>query len=148
MTNPIDVIYLDGGPLKVQVNIEDSPINVKLIEVSDEELDIQIDVNQEPVGLLLDIDQDPLPISYIQIVEKGEPGADGSDAVGGWITYVTGFSVIPTLFDTIPTGDVYQYTYADATILYRFIATDLSEDAFYNTFESEILSGLVATKAL
>ena len=43
-----------------------------------------------------------------------------------------GYNVIPTLFETTSTGTIYQYIYQTMT-LYRYIATDLSEDAFYDS---------------
>lgn len=48
-----------------------------------------------------------------------------------WMDLARGYNVIPTLFSTTSTGTIYQYIYQTMT-LYRFIATDLSEDAFYN----------------
>lgn len=48
-----------------------------------------------------------------------------------WMDLARGYNVIPTLHSTTSTGTIYQYIYQTMT-LYRFIATDLSEDAFYN----------------
>ena len=49
-----------------------------------------------------------------------------------WMDLARGYNVIPTLFSTTSTGTIYQYIYQTQT-LYRYIATDLSEDAFYNS---------------
>lgn len=48
-----------------------------------------------------------------------------------WMDLARGYKVIPTLHSTTSTGTIYQYIYQTMT-LYRYIATDLSEDAFYN----------------
>ena len=49
-----------------------------------------------------------------------------------WMDLARGYNVIPTLFSTTSTGTIYQYIYQTMT-LYRYIATDLSEDAFYDS---------------
>lgn len=63
-----------------------------------------------------------------------------------WIDYTTGFkpAILPTLIETIPEGDVYEYTYSNGT-LYRLVATD-GRDLFYSSFSSPTLSGLVSEK--
>jgi hypothetical protein len=48
-----------------------------------------------------------------------------------WMDLARGYKEIPTLHSTTSTGTIYQYIYQTMT-LYRYIATDLSEDAFYN----------------
>ena len=48
-----------------------------------------------------------------------------------WMDLARGYKIKPTLFSTISTGKIYQYVY-ETQILYRFVATDLSEDAFYS----------------
>jgi hypothetical protein len=49
-----------------------------------------------------------------------------------WMDLARGYNVIPTLFSTTSTGTIYQYIYQTQT-LYRYIANDLSADAFYDT---------------
>ena len=49
-----------------------------------------------------------------------------------WMDLARGYKEIPTLFETTSTGTIYQYVYQTMT-LYRYIATDLSEDAFYDS---------------
>lgn len=65
-----------------------------------------------------------------------------------WIDYVAGYLVEPFVLSTIASGDVYQYEYNSGIIYYRFIANDLSEDTFYDTFDGMNLSGVIATKQL
>ena len=60
-----------------------------------------------------------------------------------WMDLARGYNVIPTLFSTTSTGTIYQYIYQTLT-LYRFIATDLSEDAFYS--ESALTNKLCSKK--
>lgn len=49
-----------------------------------------------------------------------------------WMDLARGYKEIPILFETTSTGTIYQYIYQTMT-LYRYIATDLSEDAFYDS---------------
>lgn len=64
-----------------------------------------------------------------------------------WIDYVTAFSSEPTLSLDNASGQVYSYLYnSGGTTLYRFIAADNSEDAFYTTFDGTNVSGLVVSK--
>jgi hypothetical protein len=60
-----------------------------------------------------------------------------------WMDLARGYNVIPTLFSTTGTGDIYQYIYQTLT-LYRFIATDLSDDSFYS--ESALTNKLCSKK--
>lgn len=68
-------------------------------------------------------------------------------SVTTWIDYTTGFSSIPTLTQTIETGDVYTYTYTNGT-LYRLVPSGSEQDAFYSAFSGGVLSGLVASKGV
>jgi len=68
-------------------------------------------------------------------------------SVTTWIDYTTGFSSIPTLTQTIETGDVYTYTYTNGT-LYRLVPSGSEQDAFYSVFSGGVLSGLVASKGI
>jgi hypothetical protein len=49
-----------------------------------------------------------------------------------WMDLARGYSVIPTLHNTTATGKIFKYIYTASTF-YRYIATDLSIDAFYTT---------------
>jgi hypothetical protein len=60
-----------------------------------------------------------------------------------WMDLARGYNVIPTLFSTTATGTIYQYIYQTLT-LYRFIATDLSDDSFYS--ESALTNKLCSKK--
>jgi hypothetical protein len=63
-----------------------------------------------------------------------------------WIDYATGFSVIPTLVETIAEGDVYQYTYDGGRSAFRLVGSAI--DAFYSSYDAatDTLSGLIVTK--
>jgi hypothetical protein len=68
-----------------------------------------------------------------------------------WTTLVRGFKIEPTLNSSIGSGDVYTYVYATSSTdktYYRYIATDGSEDSFYEIFSGGILSNLVAKKQI
>lgn len=60
-----------------------------------------------------------------------------------WMDLARGFKTKPTLFTTTATGKVYRYVYETQT-LYRFVATDLTLDAFYS--DSELLNKLCEKK--
>jgi hypothetical protein len=49
-----------------------------------------------------------------------------------WMDLARGYNVIPTLHNTTATGKIFKYIYTASTF-YRYIATDLSIDAFYTT---------------
>lgn len=76
---------------------------------------------------------------------QGPPGPSGGDAAS-WIGYVANYDPTnpPTFVEAIPAGDVYEYTYANGT-LYRLVGA--SNDAFYTTFVSPNISGLVVGRA-
>lgn len=61
-----------------------------------------------------------------------------------WMDLARGYTQIPTLHSTTSTGTIYQYIYQTMT-LYRYIATDLSEDAFY---DSETLTEKLCEKKI
>ena len=48
-----------------------------------------------------------------------------------WMALVRGYTVIPTLFSSTATAEVYEYVYTSTT-LYRKILIDGTEDAFYS----------------
>ena len=68
-----------------------------------------------------------------------------------WMTLTRGFKTEPTLNTTIAGGDVYNYVYESSPTdktYYRYIATDGSEDAYYETFSGGNLSNLIAKKKI
>lgn len=68
-----------------------------------------------------------------------------------WMTLTRGFKTEPTLNTTIAGGDVYNYVYESSPTdktYYRYIATDGSEDAYYETFSGGNLSSLIAKKKI
>lgn len=82
----------------------------------------------------------------LQVINSGTNG--GTTPIQdtfSWIDYATGYSSIPTFVETVPSGDVYEYTYGTAT-LYRLVAT--TEDSFYETFVTPNLSNLVISKGI
>ena len=62
-----------------------------------------------------------------------------------WIDYATGFSVEPTLVDTIAAGEVYLYNY-EGKILYRLVSDSI--DAFYSVYSGGAVSGLIVQKSM
>lgn len=66
-----------------------------------------------------------------------------------WIQLVTGYKVgtEPTLIVSLPTGDVYEYTFetasADVTYYRRIGAT---EDAFYRDFDGTNLTNIITIR--
>ena len=68
-----------------------------------------------------------------------------------WMTLTRGFKTEPTLNTTIAGGDIYNYVYESSPTdktYYRYIATDGSEDAYYETFSGGILSNLITKKKI
>ena len=65
-----------------------------------------------------------------------------------WTDYATGFSVEPTLLETIAEGDVYEYTYNGGTNAYRLVGNPT--DAFYSNYDAatDTLTGLLAEKQI
>ena len=67
------------------------------------------------------------------------------------MTLVRGYKTTPALNTTIAGGDVYNYVYSTAgadKTYYRYIATDGSEDSFYETFSGGVLNNKVTTKSI
>lgn len=79
---------------------------------------------------------------------SGSVGPIGPSSFPTWTDLATGWNAEPTLNATIPSGEVYTYTYDGPATYYRFIATDGSEDAFYNNFDGVVLSVLVKEKKI
>jgi hypothetical protein len=61
-----------------------------------------------------------------------------------WMDLARGYTQKPTLYGTTSTGRIYEYIYQTRT-LYRYIATDLSQDAFY---DDDTLSNRLCTKKI
>lgn len=65
-------------------------------------------------------------------------GGGGTTSTGDagfrWIDYATSFSADPTLLETIPSGEVYEYNYASGNTHYRLVGT--SVDRFYQSYDS------------
>lgn len=95
---------------------------------------------------------------------RGKPGASGSKGgrvTGGggglasvasslkWIDYVSNWSAEPTLLDTIADGEVYEYTYTNAT-LYRLVPSDTSllKDSFYTGWDGSTLSNKIIDRGM
>lgn len=74
---------------------------------------------------------------------RGIPGIGSTS----WDYYALVWSTPPVFLETIATGDVYSYT-LDATTRYRLIPDpyDPQDDAFYSTFVSPTLSGLIVSR--
>lgn len=64
-----------------------------------------------------------------------------------WNDMVMGFDSVTEL-SSIPSGQVFRYTYLGGVTYYRFIANDESEDSFYANYDGGILSQLVSTKKI
>ena len=64
-----------------------------------------------------------------------------------WIYLVTGYASEPTFTQTISDGDVYTYTFKNAT-LFRLVPSGSAVDSFYRDFTGGVLSNLVASKGV
>lgn len=73
-------------------------------------------------------------------------GTGGASSVT-WTYLVTTWSTAPTFVEAITGGSVYSYT-LDGTTRYRFIPDpyDSNNDAFYSTFTTPTLSGLIVSR--
>ena len=78
------------------------------------------------------------------------PDTFGEGSIG-WMDLVRGYKTTPTLLSTIATGDVYSYVFdgsgGDVTY-YRLVPSGSEPDAFYDTFNTGTLSGLIASKGV
>lgn len=75
------------------------------------------------------------------------PVVSAAGATNTWMYYVTTWSSEPTFVETITGGDVYSYT-LNGTTRYRFVPStyDATQDAFYTTFSTPTLSGLIVAR--
>jgi len=81
--------------------------------------------------------------------EAGDWEAVGTGGSGSltWDFLATTWTTEPTFVEAITGGSVYSYT-LDGTTRYRFVPStyDATEDAFYTTFTSPTLSGLLIAR--
>jgi len=82
---------------------------------------------------------------------KNDAGVWQSVGTGGgtltWNYLAITWSAEPSFVESITGGDVYSYT-LDGTTRYRFVPTtyDATQDAFYSTFVTPTLSGLIVAR--
>ncbi len=71
----------------------------------------------------------------------------GTPAAPTWDFYATNWTTEPTFVENITGGAVYSYT-LDAVTRYRFVPSpyDAALDAFYTSYSSPTLSGLIVTR--
>lgn len=71
----------------------------------------------------------------------------GAPAAPTWEFFATNWTTEPTFIENITGGAVYSYT-LDAVTRYRFVPSpyDATLDAFYTTYSSPTLSGLILTR--
>jgi hypothetical protein len=73
--------------------------------------------------------------------------AGGTTELPKWIDYVSNWSSTPTFLETITEGDVYEYTYENAT-LYRVVGSSPYTDKFYSSFANSAVNGLVISRGM
>ncbi len=78
---------------------------------------------------------------------EGPRGEDGDAATPTWNYYALTWTEPPVFVETISGGDVYEYD-LDGTIRYRFVPSpyDSELDAFYSSFSTPTLSGLIVSR--
>ena len=88
----------------------------------------------------------------VTLENNGTQSTIDSSTLGGGSSlqfdhYVIKFSTPPTLNSTITNGKVFNYT-LDAVTRFRFVPTiyNPTQDAFYSTFTSGVLSGLITKR--
>jgi hypothetical protein len=64
-----------------------------------------------------------------------------------WIDYVSNYAVDPVFEQSIASGDVYRYQYANDT-LYRLVGSNPYSDRFYSAFDGSAVSGLVIERGM
>lgn len=75
-----------------------------------------------------------IPFSVTNQFYGGGGTTSSGDAGFRWIDYATSFSSDPTLLETIPSGEVYEYNYASGSTHYRLVGTTV--DRFYQSYDS------------
>ena len=145
MAEEIRVVLEENNPIRFIADIDDNPIQVNIVDIDEDSINISLHIQEEITPVTINMTESPLELRYIDVASIGPAGAD---AITAWITYVVGYSVAPFLLATLDSGQVYQYEYSDESVLYRYIATDASEDSFYSSFEDGILSDLLVTKQI
>jgi hypothetical protein len=94
-----------------------------------------------------------IPSNIVQIAGLAVPGVPSRNASGtwsmnsDWATLATRWSVEPAFVETIGAGDVYEYALGAQTA-YRLVPQpyDPAADAFYSSFTSPTLAGLIASR--
>jgi hypothetical protein len=86
----------------------------------------------------------------VTLQPNGSKGTFDTNTLAGgtkWLDYATGFleGTEPIQLTTISTGDVWSYNYG-ANTYFRLVPSGALADAFYSTFTSGVLSGLLAKK--
>jgi hypothetical protein len=77
---------------------------------------------------------------------QGIQGTVGGGSSTTWIDYASNWLSEPILIESIPQGEVYQYTFSNSTA-YRLVPTDgISIDSFYRTFNNSVLEILLAKR--
>ncbi len=82
-----------------------------------------------------------------QYYSGGGNTTNGAAAGLKWIDYVSNYAVEPVFEQSIASGDVYRYQYANDT-LYRLIGSNPYSDRFYSAFNGSAVSGLIIERAM
>jgi hypothetical protein len=85
---------------------------------------------------------------FVGTKEEWLESLQGQDAtLNSWIYYVSTWDTPPEFLETVTDGSIYRYT-QNATIRYRFVPSPYvsSQDAFYSTYNSPNLSGLIVSR--
>lgn len=110
-----------------------------------------VDNNCDLITVIVDNSQPSITVEVSLLGEQGVPGIINLVTSGfgedveynattqtltidkyNWMDLARGYNVIPTLHNTTSTGKIFKYIYTASTF-YRYIATNLSIDAFYTT---------------
>lgn len=93
---------------------------------------------------------DNTSIQVVGLNITGIPTLDPDTPARNWIDYVANWraDTIPVKISTIAAGDVYQYTFADGSLLYRLVGSDPYTDGFYQNWDGSAVSGLVLNRAM
>jgi len=167
-------ITITEDPVNFSLQMQD-PLDLIVVDITDDIIDIVLNIHNEPIDISLSIIEEPFIIEFATMSEvgpqgpigqtgpqgiQGIQGLDGPQGIQGpqgptgeprenvWIDYITGWDQEPTLIDTTTNGEVYEYIYTNARILYRHIASNGSEDAFYGSYNAGMLSNMVVAKRI
>ena len=144
-------------------------VNIDITEVVDDVLvsvvqsvdAIDVDVSITLDNILVDITQliDNVDINALSTIEQvlisineGSIVAGGNYTIGtDWMALVRGYNTIPSFNTAIAGGDVYDYMFdtgGPSVTYYRYIATDMSIDGFYQNFDGSNLTNLITQKKI